>query len=142
MSTSVTLNTDGPCDPLYVLEVAEALAEAARVLNHLTRGHECLEYPSEADRLIREVSVAAGRLPQLLGQVTRWLSDEQAAARIEMPGGEYAGRPDLAFTAARLRLDAAAGLAGELQEMLDAAASVTCDMADVDDDSGEGSGNA
>jgi hypothetical protein len=37
MSINVVLNPDAPPDHLYVLEVAEALAEAVRVLNFCDR---------------------------------------------------------------------------------------------------------
>jgi hypothetical protein len=132
----VILNIDAPRSPDYLLEVAEAFAEAPRVMNHQTRHHEALEYPSEADRLVRELSSAAGRLPQLLDQVAAWLEQEAAAGRIEVPSGEWAGVPGVAVVAVRLRADYARGLAEGLQEALDSLASVTCQMAAAE--TGEG----
>lgn len=129
---SVALNTGGPADPQYVLEVAQAFAQSVRVLNHLTLHHEALEYPSEADRLIREIATAASRLPQLLGQVSRWLGQEMAEGRLRIPEGEYQGRPDMAAVAAMMRLDEAGALAEHLREALDGAASVTATMGAVE----------
>jgi hypothetical protein len=125
----VILDTSAPPAPDYVLEVAEAFAECVRVMNHATRHHEALRYPSEADRLIREVSSGVIRLPQLLSQVRVWLEQEEAAGRIEVPSGEYQGNPLLAVTTARLRLEMAETVAGALQQALDDAASVTSGLA-------------
>ncbi len=124
----IDLSTDTAPSPERTIKLAEMIAEAVRVLNHQTRHHEALRYPSEADRLIRELSSAAGRLPQLLGQVGAWLKREDADGRIEVPYGEYQGNPLLAVAMARLRLDAASAAATALQEALDSAASVTCDL--------------
>lgn len=130
MSYNVTLNVDGPRDPQYVLEVAEAAAQCVRVLNHLTRDHAALEYPAEADTLIRYLSSAAARLPQLLVQVGAWLEQEAADGRIRVIRGED---PVTVVIAAQLRLERAAQIAAELQEALDFAASVTTGLAGVPD---------
>lgn len=125
---SVALNIDAPPSPDYVLELAASIAEAVRVLNHQTRHHEALEFPSEADRIIREISSAASRLPQLLQQVSRWLNDEYADGRIRMTGGEFP-QSVLAVMAVEARLEKAAEHAGALAEALTSAASVTSNMA-------------
>ena len=125
----VILDTGAPSDPEYVREVADAFAEAVRVLNHLTRHHEALKYPSEADRLIRVLATAASRLPQLCGQIGAWLAVEQEAGRVRVPSSSSLH----AVTAARMRLEAAAAVASELQEALDSAARVTCDLAAAED---------
>lgn len=124
----IDLSTDTAPSPERTLQLAETFAELVRVMNHQTMHHEALRYPAEADRLIREIATAAGRLPQLLEQVTRWLQQEQEAGRIEMAGGKY---PNAAVgtDVARLHLEQAAADAGRLQKSLDAATSVTCDMA-------------
>ena len=137
---TVALNVDGPRDPRYVLEVAEAFAECVRVANHLTRDHAALEYPAEADTLIRYLSSAAAMLPQLLGQVGSWLEAEHAAGRVRAVAGEYKGRPDAAVSVARLRLDVARGTAAALRQELDNAASVTIDLAGVPDGEEDGDG--
>ena len=130
---TVTLNASGPADPEHLLEVMEAFAECVRVANHLARHHEALEYPSEADMLIGYLATAASRLPQLLGQVSGWYEQEQAAGRIRVPpGGGWRsgwGEPDAAVAAARRKLEAARMVAEELHEALDAARSVTCNLA-------------
>ena len=126
---NITIDVDGPREPEYVLELAEAFAEAVRALNHLTMSRESLRYPSEADRLIRSLSSAASRLPQLLGQVSRWLADEHAAGRLEAVSGEHAGDTPVAVITARGWLAEAGHLAGRLQVALDAAAAVTSSMA-------------
>jgi hypothetical protein len=132
----VILSTDAPPDPDYTHEVAEAFAECVRVLNHQTRHHEALEYPSEADRLVRELSSAVGRLPQLLDQVAAWLEQEAASGRIEVPSGEWEGVPGVAVVAVRLRADYARGMAEGLHEALDSMAKVTWQLAAAE--TGEG----
>jgi hypothetical protein len=127
---NVILDIDGPRDHEYVLEVAEALAESVRVLNHLTRDHGSIRYPSEADVVIRHLAAAASRWPQLLSQIGGWLAAEQQAARIEMARGTgHEGRPAVAVIAAGRLLDEAAGYARQVQAALDDAAHLTNDMA-------------
>ena len=134
---SIALSTAGPRDPQYVLELAEGFAEIVRCLNHITRDHASLEYPAEADRLVREIASGVSRLPQLLGQIDAWLEAEDAAERIEVPSGQYRGNPLLAVVAARLGLDAASVAAARLQEALDAVARVTSDLAAREDGTDE-----
>ena len=128
MTVVITLNTDGPREPGYVLEVAEGLAESVRVLCTLTRDHAALEYPSEADRLIREVSSAVHRLDQLLAQAGGWLEQERREGRIGVTGGPFTGEPGLAAVRARLSLDEARACLTPAVTALEAAASVTSCM--------------
>lgn len=131
---SVTLNIGIPPHSEYTLEVAEALAEAVRVLNHHTMHHEALRYPSDADRVLRELSSAASRLPQLLDQIGAWLTAEHEAGCIRVPGGEWAGVPGVAVAAVLMRMDEPRALAGALSGALDRVASVTADMAAAGDE--------
>ena len=125
---NLDLSTDAPPSPERTLQLAETIAEAVRVLGHATRHHEALRWPSDADRLIRELSLAVSRLPQLLEQVSGWLEAEAAAGRIEMDAGQWAGRPGLAAEVARMKLEQAQAHARMLEQALDAAASVTSGM--------------
>jgi len=136
MSVVITLNTDGPREPGYVLELAEGLAEAVLTLNHITRDHAALEYPSEADRLLRDVSCAVSRLDQLLAQAGGWLEAEREAGRIDVTGGPHTGRPGVAVTVARVSLDEARAFLSEAVTSLEAAASVTSTMAAREGDRG------
>ena len=130
--TTAGLSTDSPPSPERTKKLAETFAECVRVMNHATRHREALEYPSDVDRVVRELSSAASRLPQLLSQIGAWLAQEDAAERIAVPSGEYQGNPLLAVATARLRLDMASAIAAALQEALDDAARVTCDLAAVE----------
>ena len=132
----LTIDPDAPADPVYVLELAEALAEIVRALNHLTRHHEALHYPSEADGLVQHLAAAAGRLPQLLSQLSAWLNEEYAEGRIRMTGGEFP-QAVLAVMAAEARLGKAAEHAEALRQALESAASVTSCMAAAGDDGSE-----
>ena len=134
---NIDLSTDTAPYPERTLQLAETMADIIRELNHQTLDHEALRYPSEADRLLRELSAAAARLPQLLGQVTSWLHAEVYAGRVEMASGSRFPNAGLAEDVVRLKLEAAAADAGRLQKALDAAASVTSDMAAREDESDE-----
>jgi hypothetical protein len=64
------------------IENAATAAEAVRALNHLTLGRRALGEPAELDRLVAELAMMAGRLPQLLRQLGGWLDAEQHAGRL------------------------------------------------------------
>jgi hypothetical protein len=131
MSLELSVTTDGPADPQYVLELANGLAEVVRSLNHQTRHHQALHYPSEADKLIREISLAVSRLPQLLEQVSGWLEAEQATGRIGVADGSGYFTAAPVVMAARGWLERAQAQARILQQALDAAASMTTDLTGV-----------
>ena len=124
----IDLSTDTAPYPERTLQLAETFAELARVLNHQARHHEALRYPSDADRLIRELSTVAARLPQLFRQVSAWLNTEYEEGRIKMTGGEYP-QAVIAVLAAEARLESASEYADVLRQALDRAASVTSRMA-------------
>lgn len=130
---NIDLSTDAPVSPERTLHLAETFAELARTLNHATMGHDALEFPAEADRVLREIGTAAGRIPQLLSQVARWTALEDGAGRIEVPSGEWAGRPHVAVTALQVRLDAARAAAATLCADLEHAAQVTSALAARED---------
>ena len=140
--TDIDLSTGTAPSPERTRQLAETFAELARVLCHQTRHHEALRYPADADRLVRELSAMAGRLPQLLAQAGAWLEAEHAAGRVRAADGDYAGRPDAAVSAARVRLDMARGAAAALRQELDFAASLTCDLGGVEDGSEGGERDA
>ena len=127
----IDLSTDTAPSPERTLQLAETFAELARVLNHQTRHHEALRNPADADRLIRELSTAAARLPQLLRQVTAWLNAEYEEGRIRMADG---ADPEAAYAVlgAGTQLEVASEYATMLSGALDRAARITCDMAGVE----------
>lgn len=132
----IDLSTDAPASPARTRQLAEAFAEIARVLNHTTMHREALEVPSDADGVLRDAASAAARLPQLCSQVARWVAAEDAAGRIGVPSGEWAGRPHTAVTALQVRLDAARASAASLCADLEYAAQVTSDLAGPDPEDG------
>lgn len=125
---TITLNIDGPREPGYVLEVGEAVPEAVRVLNHLTRDSGSLQYPAEADRLLRYLAAAAAGYPQLLEQAARWLEAEHAAGRVRVADGRFTGDPAGAIAEVRAALDEAKTAAHTLWAALNGAAHVTNDL--------------
>jgi len=73
--------------PDRTLELARTAAEAVRALNHATLGGDGLGEPADAYTVLGELSLAASGLPQLLGQVGRWLAAGLAAGRLGCDDG-------------------------------------------------------
>ena len=112
------LKTDGPHSPEYTAEVADAAAEAIRVLNHATGGTEALTYPNDVDRLISVLETLASRLPQLFDQIQANL------VRITSAPGLYDDRghdPATTVAGVSMGLGAARGAAAMLHDVLNAA---------------------
>lgn len=128
-TADINLSTGAPASPERTLQLAGTLAEIARVINHQTMHHEALEFPSEADRVLREYVTAVERIPQFLSQLARWVAVEDGAGRIAVPSGEWADRPHGAVTALQARLDVARTRAATLCADLKYAAHVTCALA-------------
>jgi hypothetical protein len=135
MTVTISITIGGPPDPGYVLELAEGLAEIVRALNLQTRHHEALESPEDADVVVSALATMAHRLPQLLDQVGRWLEAEEAAGRLEVTDGKFAGKPGAAVDVVRTYLDGTAGRFRDAERLLESAHQVTGAMAPA----GEGS---
>jgi hypothetical protein len=134
MTMSISINKDGPCDPLYVLELAEGFAEIPRALNTLTRHHEALEEPHQPHTVIGYLETAAFRTPQLVDQLARWYEVEAARARLRVTAGDWEGVPMVAAATVRLRADRVRGIAEELTEALKLLGEATKDLAGPDED--------
>jgi hypothetical protein len=67
--------------------LARAAAEAVRSLNHATLGGDGLAQPADACEVLGELSLTASRIPQLLGQIGRWLAAALAAGRLGCDNG-------------------------------------------------------
>ena len=134
MSLIININTALPPDPQYVIELAEGLAEIARALNHQTL-HGALESPEDADVVVSALATMAHRLPQLLDQVGRWLEAEEAAGRLEVTDGKFAGKPGAAVDVVRTYLDGTAGRFRDAERLLESAHQVTGTMAPAGEES-------
>ena len=73
--------------PNGTLALARSAAEAIRSLNHATLGGDGLGQPADACAVLGELSTAASRLPQLLGQVGTWLAAALAGGRLGCDDG-------------------------------------------------------
>jgi hypothetical protein len=73
--------------PDGTLALAQSAAEAIRSLNHATAGQDGLGQPADAYAVLGELSLAASRLPQLLGQVSRWLTAALVAGQLGCDDG-------------------------------------------------------
>jgi hypothetical protein len=112
------------------LALARTAAEAIRSLNHATLGGDGLGQPADAYAVLGELSLAASRLPQLLGQVGTWLAAALAAGRLGCDDGTS---PAAAVSGAWLFISDARGSAAALARDLELArqqlASVNADPA-------------
>jgi hypothetical protein len=97
--------------PHGTLALARSAAEAIRSLNHATLGQDGLGQPADAYAVLGELSLAASRLPQLLGQVGRWLAAVLADGRLGCDDGTD---PACAVSGTGTFLSAARGSAAAL----------------------------
>ena len=104
--------------PDTTLALARTAAEAVRSLNHLTLGGNGLGQPADAYEVLGELSLAASRLPQLLGQVGTWLAAALAAGRLGCDDGTD---PAAAVSGAWLFISDARGSAAALARDLEQA---------------------
>ena len=120
--TPVILDTSAPPDSGYVLQVAEAIPEAFRVLNEQTLHREALQEPQDAHQVILDLAMAHSREPQLLDQLAIRLAGMAARGEIRADGEDPL---PLLIASVRLRADKARGLAEELHEALSSLAVAT-----------------
>jgi hypothetical protein len=82
--TEISLSTAGPYSPERTSELASALAEIVRCLNHATHpGNDGgLEYPADAYDLLGHLYTATGGLPQLCAQLTTFLARQGASGTL------------------------------------------------------------
>ena len=73
--------------PRKTLALARTAAGAVRSLNHATLGGDGLAQPADAYELIGELALAAAGLPQLLAQISRWLTAALAGGRLGCDDG-------------------------------------------------------
>jgi hypothetical protein len=104
--------------PDGTLALARSAAEAVRGLCHATLGNGGLAQPADAYELLGELSLTASRLPQLLGQVSRWLAGALAEGRLGCDDGTD---PAHAVSGAWLFISDARGTAAALARDLEQA---------------------
>lgn len=97
---------------------ARAAAETIRSLNHLTLGPDGLAQPADAYEVLGDLSLAASRIPQLLGQIGRWLATALAAGAL---GHDDRTDPAIAVSGAWIFLSDARGSAAALARSLEQA---------------------
>jgi hypothetical protein len=107
-------------------------AQAIRTLNHRTHP-PALTDPTEVCRLLAALAAIADRLPQLLGQLSRWLQTEQAADRLR--ADTPAADPAQITASAAHELTRAARTAHRLGQALDSAHQHLAHLAAAGDDS-------
>ena len=80
--------TGGPHDDDTIIALAAITAEAIRVLNHATRDSAAIGEPATTDRVLADLATAVDRLPQLLAQLTHWLTGQYTSGRLAHDRGQ------------------------------------------------------
>jgi hypothetical protein len=121
--------TGGLHDDDTIIALAQITAEAIRALNHATFPPGELSEPATAYAVLGQLAAAAHRLPQLCGQLSRWLAGENTAGRL----AHTTGGLDEALDDIQASLDRAARHATRLGEALDQAHQATAWLYRPDD---------
>ena len=138
MSETITLSPGGPHSPAYTRQLANAAAEAIRVLNHATfqTSSGALAYPADVDAVIEALATMHARLPQLYGQLTEWLRGQLAAGRLQIGHGPFRGDPAAAVAEVAIPLQNAALGAGAVHQALGQARQITATISAASGESG------
>jgi len=117
LAVELTRRLDGPHADEHTTGAADLAAEAVRFLNYATGSHsgDGLRYPATVYTIAADLSLAAGRMPQLFGQLTGWLDTELAAGHLGVDDGSDPAAPVAEATAG---LAEAAALADRLSRAL------------------------
>jgi hypothetical protein len=129
------LNPDGPHSPESTAEAGQLFDDCSRFLCYASMSEKRgLEYPADAYRLIADIYMATGRLPQACDQIGRFLMAQGRRA------GAYEARgrnPSEQTALAAARLAEAAGAAHALTAALQAAQAAIAGLGIREDDDGE-----
>lgn len=119
MAAELAGRTSGPHREDYTTGAADLAAESVRYLNYATGpdASDGLPYPATVYAVAGSLSLAAGRLGQLLANLGGYLNRELAAGRL---GQDNGADPASAVGAALHHLSVAAAAAGDLAAALSA----------------------
>jgi hypothetical protein len=138
VSETITLNIGGPYSPAYTRQLAAALPEIVRVLNHATFSHAggALAHPGDVDAVVEGLATAHARFAQLYGQLTEWLREQLAAGRLQVGYGPYRGDPAAAVREIAVSLQLAALSADAAHQALNQARQITATVSAASGESG------
>jgi hypothetical protein len=89
MAETITLDLVGPRSPDYTTRVARAFAECVQVLNHATAAPDGIGHAGAAQDVLGSLHLAMAGLPQLFGQLGRWLQGARETGALA-PAAEVA----------------------------------------------------
>ena len=86
---------DGPHGDEHTASAADLAAETVRYLNHATGVHVAagVNYPGTVYAVTAGLSLTAGRMPQLCGQLTGWLNAALGAGYLGVDNGSDPAGP-------------------------------------------------
>ncbi|MEV0633272.1 hypothetical protein [Nonomuraea wenchangensis] len=104
MAKSLRLSPDGPHHDEYTCQIATALSESVRALNHATQSEAGVAFPPTIHNVLGCSSAAVSGLDQLLSQIADTLQRMLASGQL----GDDRGTPDESVDSAlAARLDRA-----------------------------------
>jgi hypothetical protein len=124
MAETVWLSPDGPHSDDYTSEIAIALSEAVRVLNHATLSRAGVTYPSTVYNVLGRIGDSAAGLDQLMVQLGETLRRMLASGQLGDDHGDPADRLDKALS----ELTAAREAARHLAVRIDCAFNTTASL--------------
>ncbi|MEU8251989.1 hypothetical protein [Nonomuraea sp. NPDC048916] len=124
MGDTVWLSSDGPHSDDYTSEVAAAVSEAVRVLNHATFSHVGVTYPSTVYDVLGRLGASTSGLDQLLRQLGEALRRMQESGQL----GNDHDVPDERLDKALSELTAARKTARDLALRIDRAFNTTAGL--------------
>jgi hypothetical protein len=133
MTEQPDLDFDAPRDPARTIAIAELITRCVRLLTYTTCHHDALTYPSELDRVLRELIEAADGMDQLIQQLGEWLAKEHRAGHVALWEESGFGRdPRRAVKQVVVQLDEAGKDLRKFAAHLRFAGNATCDMETAD----------
>ena len=115
--TGPAWNPGGPHSPRRTAQAGDLFDRLSRFLVYATMSRDGVRTPGDAYVLLADVYLAAGRLPQLCGQLAEFLAGQAAAGRLrDDRGRDPAGQCALAAASLRQAAGHAAGLDAALQD--------------------------
>jgi hypothetical protein len=124
-----------PMTPDEARTLADQASEAIRALNHATLaadGYPALRSPADAYQLLGALSQMAGRIPQLLAQISAFLQRQLQLDVVSVDGGDFSGDQLAAIGTASHALNQAARAACGLAAAIDTAQQAIAFVSSVD----------
>ncbi|RVX39115.1 hypothetical protein EDD27_1457 [Nonomuraea polychroma] len=124
MAATIRLSSDGPHSDEYTRQVADALSESVRVLNHATATGAGLASPATVYDVLGRASATIAGFDQLLRQIGKRLQRHLASGRLGDDHGDPASTVEQTLAELAAARQAAHTLTRRLERAFNATASL------------------